>query len=475
MSMNKKILAVAIVGGLFATSAQAQVDISIPTPVPAKIASELVLAPGTNIVNAANALNIVTSLNYAFSPAETRHARIECSSNVRIAAGSTVTYTDGGGTAGTATPGAINGLGTNAISFAVNSTSAGVGDNVGDKFTITGDRNLTSNAASTCTYGLYDFPSQAAQGGTAGRIATSTGAYLTAESGYTFTSTAGALNTSNVESVPAFTQFVTIVGQTSTTTARLSSLVFAARGGTAQIDFNGTDVTLAQIFGATTNIRVGGDFSAARNADGTYTAPALSRVFLSASATCATVDFPATTLVSNQATFQTGGATNVPNTFLCLTPLAGNEIVASTYEATLVAVASGVTYNPLSTGPLAAGEIVRNGTELQAPLVQLPGTGWLTRMVLTNTGAIARPYSIRVLRELGSTGTTGTLTGSVPANGTLVIDLASVLPTFTAGLPRATLLATVAAPNNQIQGLYQIVNSNSLTISNHVMVRPGTN
>ena len=96
-------------------------------------------------------------------------------------------------------------------------------------------------------------------------------------------------------------------------------------------------------------------------------------------------------------------------------------------------------------------------------------------MVLTNTGAIARPYSIRVLRETGSTGTTGTLTGSVPANGTLVIDLASVLPTFTAGLPRATLLATVAAPNNQIQGLYQIVNANSLTISNHVMVRPGTN
>jgi hypothetical protein len=34
---------------------------------------------------------------------------------------------------------------------------------------------------------------------------------------------------------------------------------------------------------------------------------------------------------------------------------------------------------------------------------------------------------------------------------------------------------TVAAPNSQIQGLYQIVNQTTGSISNHVMVRPGTN
>ena len=32
-----------------------------------------------------------------------------------------------------------------------------------------------------------------------------------------------------------------------------------------------------------------------------------------------------------------------------------------------------------------------------------------------------------------------------------------------------------AAPNNQIQGLYQIVNPVAGSLSNHVMVRPGTN
>ena len=47
--------------------------------------------------------------------------------------------------------------------------------------------------------------------------------------------------------------------------------------------------------------------------------------------------------------------------------------------------------------------------------------------------------------------------------------------TRTGGLPRATLNVTIAAPNRTIQGLYQIVNPDSGSISNHVMVRPGSN
>ena len=60
------------------------------------------------------------------------------------------------------------------------------------------------------------------------------------------------------------------------------------------------------------------------------------------------------------------------------------------------------------------------------------------------------------------------------AGGTKVVDLTSVLTGFTAA-PRATLNVTIAGPNGQIQGLYQIVNPDSGTISNHVMVRPGQN
>ena len=93
----------------------------------------------------------------------------------------------------------------------------------------------------------------------------------------------------------------------------------------------------------------------------------------------------------------------------------------------------------------------------------------------TNTGTIARPYQVSVLREAGSAGTTANLSGSIPAQSTVVVDLNSILTGFSSGLPRATLNVTVAAPSREIQGLYQIVNGNSNTISNHVMVRPGTN
>ena len=85
-------------------------------------------------------------------------------------------------------------------------------------------------------------------------------------------------------------------------------------------------------------------------------------------------------------------------------------------------------------------------------------------------------YEITVFGEAGNVISTnaGLLTGTVPANGTKVVDVKGMLTGFT-GQPRATINVTVAGPNNQIQGLYQIVNPASGSISNHVMVRPGTN
>ena len=101
---------------------------------------------------------------------------------------------------------------------------------------------------------------------------------------------------------------------------------------------------------------------------------------------------------------------------------------------------------------------------------------WVSRIVLTNTGATARPYELAVTGESGNIiGIDSTLlVGTVPGNGTKVIELDDVLLSFS-GQSRATINVTVAAPNNQIQGLYQIVNPAQGSISHHVMVRPGTN
>ena len=41
--------------------------------------------------------------------------------------------------------------------------------------------------------------------------------------------------------------------------------------------------------------------------------------------------------------------------------------------------------------------------------------------------------------------------------------------------PARYLVVVVATPNHQIQGLYQIVNPDKGSISNHVLVRPGSN
>ena len=64
------------------------------------------------------------------------------------------------------------------------------------------------------------------------------------------------------------------------------------------------------------------------------------------------------------------------------------------------------------------------------------------------------------------------LVGLVPANGTKVVELNEVLLSFS-GKRRATLNVTVAAPNNQIQGLDQIVSPDG-ALSNIMMVRPET-
>ena len=115
-----------------------------------------------------------------------------------------------------------------------------------------------------------------------------------------------------------------------------------------------------------------------------------------------------------------------------------------------------------------------NGVMLQAPFAQNPA-GWLCRTVLTNTGSTPANFQVSVMSETGIVVTTRNTSGVVPANGTVVNACTDFLANITGGLPRLTFNFTVNAPSDNIQGLYQIVNAASGSISNHVMVRPGTN
>lgn len=115
-----------------------------------------------------------------------------------------------------------------------------------------------------------------------------------------------------------------------------------------------------------------------------------------------------------------------------------------------------------------------NGTVLQAPLAQIPA-GYLSRFVLAaknNTAPLT--WAVVLTGENGNVVNPGAVTsGTIPVNGTVVIDANTV---FSGSVyPRCTATFTINGPRNVVQGLYQITNATTGSVSNYIMVEPGTN
>ena len=463
--LSKKILATAIVGALASGSALAA-NLSAPGgAIPAYFAREIIAtpaAPVTLTTSASADTELNWNIGYNFSVDEVRYARVECSTNLLFDAGTTVASSD----AAAASIGAINGLGTNVLTFSLTSNAPANLIEAADVLTVSGDHDITGTDQNvTCSVALYDQPSQAQAGGAAGRIAGTVfnGAYLSFAQSYELVNLDYITNTANVEADPAYSEFLPSAFS-GLAWAELGQLAFRVRdpdgagvqAATFRID--GQPITLPDLFDADTTVTATGDFTA------------FDYAWLSLAA------LPAD-LTDTAATFEVGNAGF--NTWLYVENNTGAAIQESEYFATLNAVAAAPTVYAVSNiSNVPVGEIVRNGTQLQAPLAQLPG-GWLSRLVLTNTGSLDRGYTISVQGETGKTFVLDNLTGVVPANGTLVIEDLNEVIVSTSGGPtngkRGTINVTVEGPNNQIQGLYQIVNPDKGSISNHVLVRPGTN
>jgi hypothetical protein len=186
---------------------------------------------------------------------------------------------------------------------------------------------------------------------------------------------------------------------------------------------------------------------------------------------------------ANCATALGAGTINLAKTTATFTAYAGVTLVAAkpflcyTVDGTVVLPAQTVTGTLTFTGqvagavtPVAAntvGIIVRDGSTMVAPLVQVPA-GWISRLVLTNAGSVARDYTVRALSVDGVASTLSGVAagGTLAANATTVIDMPT---TVTTSSNKASLVVTVAAPLNTVDGLYQIVNPTSGSISNHVL------
>ncbi len=447
--LNKKVLAAAIVGGLFAGNAFAAVDLNATTPAPLKFASEL-KAP-VDLTAAGIADNATVKVGYNFSVGEVRYGRLECTNNIKMAS-ATVASSDADFTVG-----AVNGINTNALFFSLtNEALTGATDGV--VLTFAAANTLTDYADVKCSFSIYDQPSQAQAGGTgvgSGQIYT-TGfkPYISRASGVTFAATEGKA-TADVGANPAYTAFLA--------TGKFGELDFSATTGVLKAD--ASQIALADIFDDATTVTVTGDLSAAD--DLTWSGES------------------ADDIDGNVATFAFDGA-------IAQADLAGDVVYAENgddqilVEKNYVAKLNGVANTNYVLGNYAevkVGEIVRNGTELQAPLVQVPG-GWIARIALTNTGSSDREYTIRTLdaanEDNGSAGKKLTLgsalqTGTLPKNGTKVIKLDDAALDLATGGRRGTVIVTVDAPSEQIQGLYQIVNPANGLVNNTVLIRPDSN
>lgn len=491
MSLNNKhLLAVAIAGTLASISAQAQVTLGTPATA-ATYASEVTVPANTTLANP-GALTINTRVGFAFSAGEQRNARLECSPNIRFN-GAAIS------TAAAANVGPVNGLGTNAISFSLTATAA---VNIADAVTITPGAasgiTLISRANASCTYGLYDTASQAANGGTLGLInqSTTSGAYIQFATTPSYALTATGANATAALGTPPYITFIpggSGTGSIAAGSAPLGNITYGLVTP-ARLNTDGTPITLAALLSTTSTTGsahvLSGNFAALADTAGAYSptgGAGFGSVFLAIGGTCsapgATV-FP-TTLNATTATFRAAAiiTADVPSAFVCFVPRTGASIPAAgpyTFGFNAVSANTAV-YTVTNIAPINIGTISREGAQLVAPLAQIPA-GWTSRIVLNNTGAPAT-YTVTLTPGTGagteSTSTFSGATTTASANlvtGTTVISVGDLFPNsgFT-GAPRGTLTVTANTPRANVNGVYQIVNGQTGSISNYVMVAPGTN
>jgi hypothetical protein len=445
MTRNTQVLVTVIVGLLAPVGAGA-VELGVD---PARVYASELAAPVD--LSADPGASVEVALGYNFSAGEIRYGRIECQGEGElVAANVVVTEADGNVAPGAVNP-AIGGL-----FFSLTAGGALAVPTDTDMLTLDADLTLDGDGDVDCAFSIYDQPSQAQAGGANGRVYT-TGfqPFVHRTSGFVFRTDTGFGNeaVADVENANG-PYFGFDVGGNA-----FASLEFSVLGGVLKA--NGTQVRLLDIFAPEMSVTIDGDFSTLDELRAHNFVD--SNIYIPDAQDEGTATYLALNFAADwyaQFRFEETGTDPIP---------------VADYTATLHAVVN-PGYAVDDIGPIAIGSISHNGTELQAPLAQVPGAGWLSRMVLTNSGSVSRPYVVSVMGERGNTIGTADTTGSLPANGTVVVDLDKLMTGFTEGQQRrGSINVTIAAPPSQIQGLYQIVNATSGSISNHVMVRPGTN
>ncbi len=448
MPLKKSSLALAVAAALAAGNAYAAVTLQT-NGTAVKFAREINTASAVDLTNASNVLDLTAKVNFGMSANEVRHARIECSPNLTFKTASVTASSS-------FSVGSVNGIGTSAISFPITAGSTPT-TIATDTFTVAGDRTINSTGNNvSCTYALYDQPSQASNGGATGRIDASmiTGPYVDFVQSMTLTVPTANTNTATVEALPQpFNKFKS--DSISTTQAAIGNFKLALTSNVYKID--GTTITMSDLLGSGSKLLFGGDFSAKGSVE--Y-----------GESSCGS-ELTALTNITNTSAEIVGNAEL--DEYLCYTVSGSAVIPESDYTVSLQAVAASSAYVVSNQGPINLGKIIHDGTELQAPVVQYPA-GFSGRIFLSNKGTTDAPYKTQFLPDVGTTaGPPGAKAeGVVPAGKHILVDVSQIF-TVTAGPPRGSLIIYVSGANSAIQGAYQLYNSNQGTLTNMGLMRPG--
>jgi len=456
------------------------VDFDSATPTVNNYAKEL---PYSNALPLAHTggLNFTSKIGFGVSSSQTRYIRVDYVNATLDAAHAGVLGTD---------------IEINDTNGATHSAALVQGGAIGDSYVIyqiTAGADLPATApvdvlvpnlrvTSTAspvqvTYSLHETAVSAVAGAVgAGKLYSKTANVATFGAGLSFALT---VNTSTASVEKSFKEFTTAGTNpgVSALLARVGKVTYGVSANTKRAD--GTQVVMADLVAAGTKLVVTGDFSAVAGAN---LAANKTNVFLDnndacGSSTLATTDFVGT-FAGASFTLDTNAATkNVCYTVASTAGAGTKTIPAGSYTAGVTVTAAADTATPSITDA-SLGSIIRDGTELQAPFATIH-PDYLSRVVLTSQHTVDATVQASVITEDGVTCPTVNGDYTLKAGKQLIINTSAICPALSNGTRLAVKLV-IAAPNNSISGVYNVMNYNQVTgatdsLISYPLLRPGSN
>jgi len=461
---------VAVTGGAFAAF-----NMDATTAATITYASELKFL--TDTMTLGDGGKVTTQLGAGMSGSQSRFIRLQLTNAAFSSSAASAPTTPGSmpNTGAFATAQQVVGGGTGDAFVVYQLTAQASGQRVEDVVTmyVPPLKGISTATDVVLNYKVYSSAELAAEGTTTPLYSKSV-SYAKFATGLKVTTTANNAGDAAATVVSQYKSFSNNAAASSANTGILGTVLIGTTDSKGRDGSSG--VTLSELLSTSTagTLLVSGDFSAATSVFlGTSTCgSANAGVFTASSATVgvkqsATITLPTSLASSPYGTamtlcYKADGTTAIPR--------------AAAVSAQLTLVASG---NSTVTQPAVAslGTVTRDGTTLQAPFVQAPA-GWLPRIVLTNTGTSAAAYTGTVTAgpsnvtggTANAVATNAALSGSIPAGGQVIIE-GSAFPTFTQS-QRGFVSFDIGGVNSVINGVYQLVNGTTGSISNTNMVRP---